>query len=462
MSPEDFAEIIPFPEPKAPEFSEDAMALAFADQHATSLRYVAHWGRWMMWTGACWRRDTTLAAFNSIRPLVRVNASDAADGSEKGQKLARSIASASTVAAVERLARADRRIAASSDIWDADPMLFGTPGGYIDLRTCEAGPCGPDAWITRLAAVAPSSGDACPRWMRFLEEVTHGDEEYIAYLQRVAGYCLTGDTSEHVLFFLHGTGRNGKGVFTRRLMHALGDYAAAASMDTFIEARGERHPTDLAMLQGARLVIASETEKDRYWAEARVKQLTGGDPVTARFMRQDFFTYTPQFKVLIAGNHLPRFATRDEALRARLHILPFSAFFPPALRDTSLDNVLAAEAPGILRWAINGCRAWQDLGLSPPDVVKRATAEYFRMQDPVSRWMDQRCILDTGGRTAFAALWADWENWSGAAGEHAGSEKQFSQALRNRGLEPGRTPGSGRSEFLGIRIAAQTDRRSAL
>jgi len=181
---------------------------------------------------------------------------------------------------------------------------------------------------------------------------------------------MTGVTTEHVLFFLYGTGANGKGIFLRTLAAIWGDYAVTASMDVFTEGKYERHPTELARLRGARLVIAQETEKGRHWNESRLKALTGGDKITARFMRQDFFEFTPQFKLMIAGNHKPSLKTVDEANRRRIQMIPFTVTIPEAERDLNLFNKLKPEWPGILRWALNGCLEWQRLGLAPPPVVR--------------------------------------------------------------------------------------------
>ena len=217
------------------------------------------------------------------------------------------------------------------------------------------------------------------------------------FLARVAGYGLSGSTREHALFFLYGTGANGKGTFLNTLTAILGDYARVAGMETFTESHSDRHPTELAMLRGARIVTAQETEEGRRWAESRIKALTGGDPITARFMRQDFFTYTPQFKLLIAGNHKPGLRNIDEAIRRRFHLLPFTIRIPPECRDAKLFERLKAEWPAILAWAIRGCLAWQADGLRPPAAVIDATAEYFDDEDGFGRWLAECCVRESDG-----------------------------------------------------------------
>jgi putative DNA primase/helicase len=228
----------------------------------------------------------------------------------------------------------------------------------------------PESHITKLAAVAPGDGEPA-LWLRFLREAVAEDAEMIGFLQRWCGYCLTGSTQEHAFAFIHGPGGNGKSVFLNAVAGILGDYSVTAAMETFTEARNDRHSTELAMLTGARLVTASETEQGRGFAEAKVKAITGGDPITARFMRQDNFTYRPQFKLMIAGNHAPSLRNVDEAMRRRLNILPFVV--KPAIPDPELEAKLRAEWPQIFAWMIAGCLAWQATGLQRPDAVAGAT-----------------------------------------------------------------------------------------
>jgi putative DNA primase/helicase len=268
-------------------FSDEALALRFAAQNADTLRYVAAWSRWLIWTGTHWQFDETLKAFDLSREVCR-----AAAGECTKQKLSSAIASAKTVAAVERLAKADRRIAATVDQWDADPWLFNTPGGVVDLRDGGYRLHNPADYITKISGTAPDPSRPIPHWLAFLERVTGADAELIAFLQRIAGYCLTGSTSEHALFFLYGTGGNGKSTFLNAITGVIGGYCRTAPIETFTASPSDRHPTDLAGLRGARLVTAVETEEGRRWAESKIKTLTGGDKIAARFMRQDFFEYT--------------------------------------------------------------------------------------------------------------------------------------------------------------------------
>ena len=318
-----------------------------------------------------------------------------------------------------------------ADDWDADPWLLNTPGGTVDLTTGTLRPHCRDDRMTKITAVAP--GGDCPRWRAFLERVFAGDHEYIAFMRRIVGYGLTGSIREHALFFFYGTGANGKGVFLNTIRGILGEYAAVAPMDTFTASGTDRHPTELAMLRGARIVIAQETEAGHRWAEAKIKALTGGDPISARFMRQDFFTYLPQFTLLIAGNHKPSLQTVDEAIRRRFHLIPFSVTIPPEERDEQLLDILKAEWPGILAWAIAGCVEWQRPGLAPPVAVRNATAGYLTDEDAVGRFLAECCESDPDGLIEIrGTLFDAWCVWCNKTKECAGTAKAFSANLAGR------------------------------
>jgi putative DNA primase/helicase len=420
-------------EKEAPENSDDDIALRFADRHENSLRFVAPWGRWLRWNGVKWAFDETLYAFDSARKICREAATLA-----ESYNSAKSLTSAKTVAAVVQLARADRRIAAQVDQWDRDTWAINTPGGIVDLRTGATRTHSPHDFITKITPVAPDASQQTPLWNQFLGRITRGDEPLVKFLQRVTGYLLTGVTREHALFFLYGTGANGKSVFVNTISHALGDYHRTAPIETFTASNREAHPTDLASLRGARLVTAVETEEGRRWAESRIKALTGGDKIAARFMRQDFFEFTPNFKLLIAGNHKPGLRSVDEAIRRRFHLIPFTVTIPEAERDQHLPERLKGELPGILSWAVEGCLDWQRQGLAPPEAVKSATNQYLESEDAVAAWIDDAVTLNANAWARSSALFASWQIWAEKAGEYIGSQKRFSQNLEVRGFVPER------------------------
>ncbi len=422
-------------------FSEDDLANKFSTEHRDDLRYCHDWGRWLEWTGTYWRADRTVHVFDLVRDICR---QAAAQCNSNGKRLA----TAATVSAVERLARADRRHATTAEQWDADPFALNTPGGTVDLRTGEMRPNRPEDYLTKRTAVTP--GKDCPTWHQFLARITKGDEDLIGFLRRVIGYSITGSTREHALFFGYGTGANGKSVFCNTIARIMADYHRTAPADVFMASRTDRHPTELAGLQGARFVTAMETEENRRWAESRIKALTGGDPIAARYMRQDFFDFTPTFKLFVAGNHKPRLRTVDEAIRRRLHLIPFSVTIPKAERDPDLPEKLKSEWPGVLAWAIEGAVEWYANGLQPPAVVTDATLEYLAGEDLIAVWIEDRCYQEHTARTLSSELFKSFKEWAEATGERASTQRAFSMALESHGFQKEKTR-EGRY-FLGLKL----------
>jgi putative DNA primase/helicase len=417
------------------KFSEDNAALAFSKRHAEELRYVAGWGRWMKWDGARWTNEDTLEVFDLARVVCREFARDArTDGSlsdSQRSRVATVYGKSQTVTSVEKLAKADRRHAATTRQWDSDPWLLNTPAGVVDLRDGTLHPQRRDAYMTKITSVAP--GGDCPTWRKFLDVATHGDTELQVFMQQLAGYSLTGITREQILAFVYGPGGNGKGTFINTLQWVMGDYATTAAMDLFTERKHEGHPTELAGLMGARLVTAQETEEGKRWAEARIKAMTGGDPIKARFMRQDEFEFIPQFKLLIAGNHKPGLRNVDEAIRRRLRLIPFDVMIPAEKRDQHLAEKLRGEGPGILQWAIDGCLDWQARGLLTPARVLAATEDYLEQQDSFGLWLEE-CTVRIPGATKRSSLYESFKAWADRSGEYQLPQKRWVAALEQRGF----------------------------
>lgn len=426
------------------KFGEDKLAAQFTELHGKDWRYVEPWGKWMLWTYSRWIAEGTRAALHLVRLVCRAAANSALTPTPAAK-----LASRSTVSGVESLARSDRRHAMSTDDWDRDLYLLNTLKGTIDLRTGYLHEHRREDYITKIAT-ATSQGE-CPRWKSFLDEITAGNLEYQGYLQRMCGYMLTGDTSEHALFFAYGKGGNGKSVFSIVVSTILGDYATTAPMDAFMETKSERHPTDLAGLRGARLVLCSETAQGRRWDETKIKALTGGDRISARFMRQDYFQYTPQFKLLVIGNHKPGLRSVDEAVRRRLHLLPFTVVFQKTRQDKRLTEKLLLERDGILAWAIEGGLEWQIQGLNPPPCVVSATEKYFSEEDRIGQFLEEECELGVNFKVAIAALYTSWKERAEARGEYVGSAKWLVAELADRGFDRGPIPG-GAKGLAGLRL----------
>ncbi|SFB02895.1 putative DNA primase/helicase [Collimonas sp. OK607] len=428
--------------------TEDGLATAFTLRYGEDWRYCAQWGKWLVWTGIRWNPDQLLYIQHLSRNICR-----AASLKADTPRLRARLASSSTISAVERIARSDPKHASMAEHWDADVWLLNTPSGVVDLRSGVIRTHNRADRMTKVCTALPQGH--CPTWRGFLSDVTGGDAELMVYLQRMVGYCLTGVTSEHALFFLYGTGANGKSVFVNVIATILGDYAANAPMDTFMETRSDRHPTDLAGLRGARFVASIETEQGRRWNESKIKTITGGDKVSARFMRQDFFDYTPHFKLVIAGNHKPSIRNVDEAMKRRLHLIPFTVTIPPERRDGKLTEKLLQERDGILAWALEGCLLWQRTGLKQPQSVMDATEEYFEAEDAMGRWIEDRCVLHSNAKALTFELFNDWKQWAEANGEFLGAMRRFSDALLARRFEKWRNS-SGVRGFVGIGLKEPT------
>lgn len=424
--------------------TEDSAAQQFVELHGDKLRYCHSHGKWFRWNGFYWEVNNTSLAFHHARELARQLAANEDD--RKRYK----IEATSFAGGVERFARCDPNVAVTMEFWDRDPWLLGTPGGTVDLRTGILRPASLEDGITKVTAVTPDSSD-CPRWLRFLVETTGGDGELIRFLQQWCGYCLTGVTQEHALVFVYGPGGNGKSVFLNTVTTILKDYAVTSAMETFTASTGDKHPTDLAMLAGARLVTASETEEGRAWAEARIKSLTGGDPISARFMRRDFFTYVPTFKLIVIGNHKPVLHNVDDAAKRRFNIVPFT--LKPAKPDRELEQKLMQEAPGILQWMIDGCLDWKQSGLIRPNCVTEATAEYFSDQDLFRHWLEEECICEPGNidrSASSSSLFKSWSDYAKGAGHKPGTTSTFKDNLTTAGFRFYR--GEKAREFFGISL----------
>lgn len=441
------ADVVP-PELLGYEVTEDGVAQAFADQHGNELRYCKDSKRWHLWDGSRWKPERTDQAFDWVRQLARRL------GKSADAEYRRTIGRASFAGGVERFARADRKFAVTADVFDRDPWLLGTPSGTIDLRTGVLHPPSRDDYITKSTSVAPAMHDAPhPTWDRFLDDCTLGDPELRRYLQQVGGYCLTGDVSEECMFFLYGAGGNGKGTFLQVLGNILADYATSADMATFTEQGFDRHPTEVAKLCGARMVTATETEMGRAWAWSRIKELTGRErPISARFMRQDFFEFDATFKLVFAGNHKPSLPATDEATARRMNLLPFD--HKPARADPALKEKLRPEYPAILRWMIDGCLDWRANRLVRPACVIASTQAYLQEQDLFGQWLADECESGHYASDTRAKLMSSWGAYAAANGERPGNGQTFHDRMVRAGFEPTRhTPGFHSSRgYLGVQL----------
>lgn len=403
--------------------SEIGFSTLFVKIYSNQIRYDLTEGKWYYWDKNKWKKDN----LTQVRYKAITFCRTTSNGNKKQQ-------TKSFVDNVLSLSTSHPDVAVSSDVWDANKMVIGSPNGPVDLTTGKLIEAAPNQYITKTTLVAPDfSGQPPKEWLKFLHQVTRGDQELIEYLQMLVGYTLTGSTIEHILIFIYGPGGNGKSVFIDIVHMLMASYSDIAAMSTFTASKNDQHPADLAKLQGARLAIANETESNRSWAESKIKSMTGGDPITARYMRKDFFTYTPQFKIWIVGNYKPNLRNVDDAMRRRLRIIPF--LFKPEVVDPNLKDKLVGELPLIFAWAIEGCLKWQSGKMKTPDVVKNQTDEYFEEQDIFTQFIEDRCIVKTDAFVASSDLFKAWSLYAKANGMHPETKKAISDKMQKRYFE---------------------------
>jgi putative DNA primase/helicase len=397
--------------------SDNTLARHFVSLHRDRFRYVHEWGQWLIWTGVYWRRDKLGRAFDAIR---RSN-------------LQCGVASVNKARNVEAFAKSFPEIATPAEIWDANPYLLGTPDGTIDLRSGKMRSPDPKDHITKLTAVSPAEvadKTTCPRWLQFMDEINDNDKERIRFEQQWSGYSLTGDIGEQCLLFIYGPGGNGKGVRCQATIWLLADYAHVAAIDLFLVTYAAKHTTSIAALHGKRLVFGMETQEGRMWDINLIKQLTGGDPITARFMRCDDFTFAPTLKLVVSSNHQPRLPSVGEAERRRFNLKKYD--HQPPRPDRHLLDKLKQEGPGILCWMIDGCLDWQKNGLVRPDSVLRDTNEYLQQQDDFTNWLND-CVELCPGTTigeSTESLFISWRCWAERRNLRVGREAELLDKLQ--------------------------------
>lgn len=449
------------PGPTTYSRTDDGNALRLVDQHAEQLRYVPQRGQWLAWDGHRWRWDDHGQVYEHTRALAR-NLPNTAR--EEQRHRAWSL-SARGISAAIRTAQTDPRVVTSIADLDRRPYELNTPAGVADLRTGTLRQPDPAALHTRSTDVAPDLEQPPERWLTFLADTFAGDPALTLYVQRLLGVSLLGTVLEQLLPFAFGEGANGKTTLLGAVMRVIGlgdtGYALTAPADLLLATQNSGHPTELARLAGARLVVTSELEEGQRFAEAKVKQLTGRDPVTARFMRQDFFTFTPTHSLWLLANHAPAVRAGGPAFWRRLRLLPFLHVVPPEQRDPHLeDQLVDKEGPQILGWLIQGAADYLTHGLAEPNSVRTATSTYERDQDTVGRFVEEACQIGPAGqqgmRVKVAELRAAYETWCRIEGETPVSAKAFTLTLCSR-FQVQRDRDMSVRWYDGIRLDASSD-----
>jgi putative DNA primase/helicase len=421
-------------------FTDLGNAERFAASYAGQLRYCSDWRKWLVWDEKHWRFDNTgeadRKAAGVVREILRLSALLPDETEQKAMAgFARRCESAARLGSLLSLAQSQAQLAATADGFDSDPWLFNVANCMIDLKTNQVMPHDPARLVTKLSPVVYDPAAACPNWDAFLTRVMADRPELIRYLQKAVGYSLTGETGEQCLFLLYGQGANGKSTFLSTIMGILNNYARQLPMDALLARTNRQIPNDIAALRGARFASAVEADDGSRMAESLVKQMTGQDKMTARFMRGEWFEFEAQFKLWLATNHKPVIRGCDEAIWRRMRLIPFTVTIPAAERDPHLGEKLRQEWPGILNWALEGCRLWREEGLTPSQDVLAATEEYRGEMDILGDFVAQCCVQNPLGAAVVSDTYRAYETWCLDTAELPVKKRTFVNRLRERGLK---------------------------
>ena len=430
--------------------TDDDMALTFAQHNRRVLRYCAETRQW-------YQRDVEV--FEPVADAtVQGRVSDFAQTAHKNlgqlENFPKAIKSRGRINAAVELSRS--RLPITPDKIDDQKHLIGLKDGQIlDLETKDY-VFGDQAFVTKRLGTVFDPEAECPRWLQFLDRCFDGNQEVIDFIQRAVGYSLSGSTSEQCLFILIGKGANGKSTLLNTLGGLCGDYSGVTPMQTLMVMPFSNGQTnDLAALVGKRFVAASDGETTQALAEAKIKNMTGGDSITCRGLYKDYITYQPQFKLWVATNDLPKVSGSDDAIWRKINIIDFPVVIPPDERDPNLQTALAAELAGILNWALIGYDFWRSGGLSAPAAVKNATKSYRHENDVVGRFIDECCLCNPDARELVRDLYGRYEKWVEENGGDVMFKEQFGKILGKKGFQrKNMRSGNG---YVGLQLKPEPD-----
>jgi putative DNA primase/helicase len=436
----------------------------FVAQHGENVRYCYSWRTWLVWTGTRWERDDAGQVHRLAKQTVRGIYREASEEEDEDRRKAlahhaRRSESETRIRAMIELAKSEVPI--SPDKLDANPWLLNVLNGTIDLRTEELQEHRREDLITKIAPVEYTPDALAPTWAAFLERVLPG-EELRRFVQRAAGYSTTGTTSEQCMFIHHGPGANGKSTFQEALSTTLGDYAMRTPTETLLVKRSGGVPNDIARLKGARFVTASETEEGRRLAESLVKDLTGQDTISARFMWAEWFDFKPTHTLHLSTNHRPEIRGTDAAIWRRIRLIPWAVTIPPAEQDRKLADKLRDELPGVLAWIVRGCLEWQREGLQAPEEVRKATMSYRAEMDVLAAFLADCCLRGVEEEAFAGELWGAWKRWCEETGEQTGTQKRFGGRLAERGFLNHRDSKTGRKVWSGLSLRVNWESRAGI
>ncbi|PGL26883.1 DNA primase [Bacillus thuringiensis] len=414
--------------------TEMGNAERIATEYGHVIRFVNGSG-WYTWDGKHWKEDRSRAVeritSKTLRKLLKSEDEREVKWGRQCEKRAIRMNSIKDMIPLVPAQRED---------FDTHQYLLNVENGVIDLKTGKLSPHDRDFMLTKMVNIEFKQGEDCPNWKLFLDSIFkdvegNTDYELIEFIQKSIGYSLTSDISEQVMFFLYGSGRNGKSTFINTIKSLLGNYAKQTNSDTFIKKKHDSGVNnDIARLAGARFVSAVESEEGQQLSEALVKQITGGEPISARFLRQEFFEFTPAFKVFFTTNHKPIIKGMDEGIWRRVRMIPFIVTIPKDKVDRKLPEKLSMEMSGILNWAIEGCLKWQRESLGEPKAIQDATNHYKEEMDILEPFLLDKCFLHPQAKMEAKELYSEYSRWCNEEGEIILRNRTFYRLLENKNI----------------------------
>ncbi|AEF83780.1 conserved hypothetical protein [Treponema primitia ZAS-2] len=442
------------------QFTDATNAERLLKIYGRDIRYNGAWKKWIVWDGKSWQIDDGARIHEKGLEMVRGIYDDLLKTSDyreriEIEKYAMLSESVRRREAFIKAASWIKELNISSEELDGNPWLLSVRNGTIDIKGGTFREHRQEDMITKIANVDYDPAADCPAWKQFVREIMNFNGDIIRFLQAVAGMAITGDVSEQSLFILYGSGANGKSTFLNTLMYILGDYALTTTTETFMKRNNEQTTNDIARLRGARFVTTTELDQGRRLSEPLIKQITGNDKVTARFLYGEYFSYTPTYKIFMGTNHKPIIKGTDFGIWRRIKLIPFTTRIEADKQDKHLEEKLRAEAPGILNWLLEGAYRWLKEGLIVPEAVLAATDDYKGEMDVIGNFLKECCIQSPGVSIRIRELFKAYQEWCEQNNERAVSERLLSFRLKEMGFN--RIRSAEARYWSGIMLRAKTD-----
>ena len=435
----------------------------FLEKHCNDVKFCKQLKKWFIYNQGLWVMDANSILYEKAKITVRSIVSEAGLADEELKKSiiehAKKSESLSRIKAMIKLAEMAPEIQIHLNDLDANPMLLHCRNGVVDLLTGKLMPHDRKYLITKTAGITHDEESACPLWLNFIKKIMNNDEEMVKYLQKIFGYALTASTVEQVIFLLVGMGCNGKSTLLERIRRVMGDYAKNSPAQSLLVSQSSNIRSDIARLTGARLVTAVEIGDDKRLDEALVKQITGGDPVTSRFLYKDFFEHSPTYKIFIAANYNPDIRGIDHGIWRRIRVIPFSVIIPDSEIDKDFGQKLDDELSGILKWCIEGCLLWKQEGLGLPEAVTEAIDNYRKTSDVIGQFLEDCFIINSELQTSVKDLNLLYERWSKDNGQDPIKKRTIGLQMKIKGFIPSKSGSVRYWDGLGIKEPDKTDEK---